>query len=405
MSRLDQHDTVYRQNDGLLTIAKVKQEIDNGHSREDIMAGGLRCSHGSKMTYVDPKTKQLHFRHFPVARDPSRADTQSNDAHGPSARCPCSSVHMDAQALLRDHDYAKRPVRFTEWRDCYQPECCKTVFTADTRLVVKLEVREQGGRYVSDVEFYEYDKGPRLAIVEVYATHRADRERRQGLTFFEVRALHILEAFQRTPPGQPIVLRCEGASSGTYDVCQPCRERERQQEGWAEAARRRECKRQDEERRLEAEERRLETERQAEEDRQHMAVHGERLQHEAEERKRRAVEEAEEAEERKRRKAEEAMEAKRRAVEKRLVWDAECDDRALERAKAARRVEEQFGPDSAAPAMEMAEAYRLEREARDERQCQQRDEREAQERKKRNVTRGRIDFLIKSLHASGSENP
>ena len=235
----DEHHTVYRQ-DSVLTIGDVERELRSKRTltkkqaRDDVKAGGLFCSHGSEMTFVISEHRKNHFRHVaaPTAR-PS-----NNHGGNATTACGCSSRHLDAQALLRDHDYAKHPVAFTEWRDCKKPECCKTVYMATATgaaLDVRLEVREQQGKFVSDVVYYEGNEA--CMRVEVYATHKADRDRRAGTEFVEVSAQHVVESFKGAIG--TIVLRCEGSCTGRYEACVPCAERQRAKRAEAEARRQR----------------------------------------------------------------------------------------------------------------------------------------------------------------------
>ena len=199
--------------------------------------------------------------------------------------------------MLRDHDYAKQPIAFTEWRDCLKPECCRTVYAATgAALDVRLEVREQQGKFVSDVVYYEGSEA--RMRVEVYATHKADRDRRAGTEFVEVAAQHVIESFKGAT--ETMVLRCEGSCTGQYEACVPCAERKRAERAQAEA--RRQC----------AAEARLREEAQAEARRQCAAEA--RLREEAWQRQWRAALRAAEAE--RQRAAEEAWRAARAVAER-----------------------------------------------------------------------------------------
>lgn len=378
----DEHHAVFRQ-DTVLTMRDVERELAQGRTRGDIKAGGLYCSHGSEMTFCICTTKTNHFRHV-VAAAPGNGAGKGfgNSANG----CGCSSRHLDAQTLLRDHDYAKQPVRFTEWRDCLKPGCCKTVFEASGEApTVRLEVREKKGKFVSDVVYYrEDDDGAAVPCmrVEVYATHKADRSRRAGTEFVEVVAQHVVETFMMAGNSSPITLRCEGSCTGTYEVCQPCVERKRLAREQAEA-RRREALRQEAERRerakqQEAERRRAYAEeelRQEERRRQHEAE-AERRRKEAEERRRREEAERREAEER-RREAERVrqLEDERKREEERVriaALDAARAVREAERAKVAASMEVAtlpsfrvtLGTDAPKMSQEEIEQRRAERMAR-----------------------------------------
>ena len=235
----DEHHSVYRQ-DSVLSISDVEREmhlklpfLTKKGARDDIKAGGLFCSHGSRMTFVISENRKNHFRH--VVAPTAREGNYGGGSSAPTS-CGCSSRHLDAQALLRDHDYSKQSVAFTEWRDCKKPECCKTVYTATGALDVRLEVRENQGKFVSDVVYYSDNEA--CMRVEVYATHKADRDKRVGTEFVEVSAQHVAESFKAVI-GATIVLRCEGSCTGQYEACVPCAERKRVEREQAEARRQR----------------------------------------------------------------------------------------------------------------------------------------------------------------------
>ena len=207
------------------------------------------------MTFVMFKNdyKTNHFRHVSLSGSKTSGGGFSDGTSAqPPIQCGCSSRHLDAQALLRDHDYTTQPVVFTEWRDCKKPSCCKTVYTATGEIEVRLEVREQGGKFVSDVVYYK--DGKARMRVEVFATHKADRIRRVGTEFVEVRAEHIVESFKNAGTS-PITVRGEDSCTGQYDVCLPCAERRERERLQAEARRVHAAKLAEERRRLEAEER------------------------------------------------------------------------------------------------------------------------------------------------------
>jgi hypothetical protein len=216
----DKHHTIYRQ-DAVITIRDVELELTQQRTRKDIKAGKLFCSHGTEMTYVICRQKTNHFRH--VYSNIEKSGAGGTSKH-PPAMCSCSSKHLDAQVMLRDHNYKTQPVMFTEWRDCHRPGCCKVVYTASGKPEVRLEVREQGGKFVSDVVYYE-DGKPRMRV-EVLATHKADRARRAGTEFVEVSAEHVIALLKKE--GAPsLSLRSESSCTGQYEVCQPCAEKRR----------------------------------------------------------------------------------------------------------------------------------------------------------------------------------
>ena len=217
ISDIDEHHAVYRQ-DSVITIRDVERELQMKRTRDDIKSGGLFCSHGAAMTFVICSNKSNHFRHVSLTGPKTSGGTSSTQP--PPVQCGCSSRHLNAQALLRDHDYTTQPVAFTEWRDCKQPSCCKTVYTTTGNLEVRLEVRECGGKFVSDVVYYEED-GKACMRVEVLATHKADRARRAGTEFVEVSADHVAASFKNAGTSQ-IVLRCEGSCTGKHEVCLRC---------------------------------------------------------------------------------------------------------------------------------------------------------------------------------------
>jgi hypothetical protein len=308
MASSDEHHAVYRQ-DRVITIKDVKREIEEGRSRGDIVAGGLFCSHLSEMTFVIGKKKNkngearaTHFRHLRKP-DPLKVDDRDPLGNGnlTDAPCGCSSRHLTAQVLLRDLDYSKYEVRFTEWRDCKNPACCKTVYRSSSwsgRLTrAELEVREACGKFVSDVVFYNGKATEPAWRAEVWASHRTDHARRAGYDHGEVKAEHVIESFERVmrkpfnyrqtfrvdfrdkdkakalgaewdgnkntwftrtekarvalqkagfqhtghTPLPRITLRCEGSATEQYDVCEHCAEQKRKhkQEQLAEQERKR----------------------------------------------------------------------------------------------------------------------------------------------------------------------
>ena len=238
MRNADEHNSVYRQ-DSILTMRDVERELEQKHTREHIKAGGLFCSHGSEMTFVICSKRANHFRHLAKADFATKSKKGNAPGNGlaPGTLCGCSSRHLDAQALLRDHDYRRQPVVFTEWRDCFKPECCRQVYKAEGRPSVRLEVREQNGKFVSDVVYYREDDGEPCMRVEVLASHTADRARRAGTEFVEVEADHVAESFKEAGYASSVTLRCEGSCTGHYEVCNPCVERKRIARERAEAAR------------------------------------------------------------------------------------------------------------------------------------------------------------------------
>ena len=238
MRDADEHHTVYRQ-DSILTIRDVERKLEQKHTREHIKAGGLFCSHGSEMTFVICSKRTNHFRHLVTAgfRNKSKDEDFPGNGLVPGTSCGCSSRHLDAQALLRDHDYSRQPVVFTEWRDCLRPECCRTVYKAEGMPSVRLEVREKNGKFVSDVVYYREDDGKPCMRVEVLASHKADRDRRAGTEFVEVEAKHVSESFKEAECASSVTLRCEGSCTGHHEVCHPCVERKRIAREQAEAAR------------------------------------------------------------------------------------------------------------------------------------------------------------------------
>lgn len=238
MRDADEHHAVYRQ-DSILTIRDVERELEQKHTREHVKAGGLFCSHGSEMTFVICSKRTNHFRHLVTAgfRNKSKDEDVPGNGLVPGTSCGCSSRHLDAQALLRDHDYSRQPVVFTEWRDCLRPECCRTVYKAEGRPSVRLEVREENGKFVSDVVYYREDDGEPCMRVEVLASHTADRARRAGTEFVEVQAYHVAESFKQAGYASSVTLRCEGSCTGHHEICHPCVERKRIARERAEAAR------------------------------------------------------------------------------------------------------------------------------------------------------------------------
>ena len=238
MRDADEHHAVYRQ-DSILTIRDVERELEQKHTREHVKAGGLFCSHGSEMTFVICSKRTNHFRHLVTAgfRKKSKDEDVPGNGLVPGTSCGCSSRHLDAQALLRDHDYSRQPVVFTEWRDCLRPECCRTVYKAEGRPSVRLEVREENGKFVSDVVYYREDDGEPCMRVEVLASHKADRARRAGTEFVEVQAYHVAESFKQAGYASSVTLRCEGSCTGHHEICHPCVERKRIARERAEAAR------------------------------------------------------------------------------------------------------------------------------------------------------------------------
>ena len=176
---MEEHRCVIRQ-DKLLRIEDVERELKAGKLRKHIKAGGLFCSEGHCMTFVICENKRNHFRHvcLPAIKGGSNII--------PSGSGGCSSRHLEAQALLRDHDYRVRPVEFGEFRACKRSEHTKVVFTAAGDVDVKLEVRESSGKFITDVLFYKHRV--ETMRVEVFATHKTKRSSRVGIEFVAVAA-------------------------------------------------------------------------------------------------------------------------------------------------------------------------------------------------------------------------
>ena len=276
MRDADEHHAVYRQA-SILTIRDVERELEQKHTREHVKAGGLFCSHGSEMTFVICSKRTNHFRHLVTAgfRNKSKDEDVPGNGLVPGTSCGCSSRHLDAQALLRDHDYSRQPVVFTEWRDCLRPECCRTVYKAEGRPSVRLEVREENGKFVSDVVYYREDDGEPCMRVEVLASHKADRARRAGTEFVEVQAYHVAESFKQAGYASSVTLRCEGSCTGHHEICHPCVERKRIARERAEAARKQAeaAREQAEARRREVQRREAERQRIAREQAEALRIH------------------------------------------------------------------------------------------------------------------------------------
>ena len=340
MRDADEHHSVYRQ-DSILTIRDVERELEQKHTREHIKAGGLFCSHGSEMTFVICSKRANHFRHLATADLAKKSKKEDAPGNGlaPGTSCGCSSRHLDAQALLRDHDYSMQPVVFTEWRDCFKPECCRQVYKAEGRPSVRLEVREENGKFVSDVVYYREDDGEPCMRVEVLASHKADRARRAGTEFVEVEADHVAESFKKAGYASSVTLRCEGSCTGHYEVCHPCVERKRIARQQAEAARKqaKAAREQAEAARKEAEAAREQDKarRRGEQEREAERV---RMEDDARKTEEARVRQREAAEVQRRKAAEWRRQEEQRREETRVLiaqWNAKSAERAAERAAEA----------------------------------------------------------------------
>ena len=347
MRDADEHHSVYRQ-DSILTIRDVERELEQKHTREHIKAGGLFCSHGSEMTFVICSKRANHFRHLATADLAKKSKKEDAPGNGlaPGTSCGCSSRHLDAQALLRDHDYSMQPVVFTEWRDCFKPECCRQVYKAEGRPSVRLEVREENGKFVSDVVYYREDDGEPCMRVEVLASHKADRARRAGTEFVEVEADHVAESFKKAGYASSVTLRCEGSCTGHYEVCHPCVERKRIARQQAEAARKqaKAAREQAEAARKEAEAARKEAEAAREQDKarrrgeQEREAERVRMEEDARKTEEARVRQREAAEVQRRKAAEWRRQEEQRREETRVLiaqWNAKSAERAAERAAEA----------------------------------------------------------------------
>ena len=136
-SSMEEAHLVYRIDENgdpeVLNIKQVLAEVAQGKSRGSILAGGLVCSHNSRMTYAIPVEKAAYFRHV--------TNSGSAGEGGEAATgCGCCSKHRRAQELLQGNDYSANPVTFACFRECGR-HTSKT-FVADASCDVELEVRE-----------------------------------------------------------------------------------------------------------------------------------------------------------------------------------------------------------------------------------------------------------------------
>ena len=225
----DQSDEVYRQNRSndsphVFHIEDVLRELERGHSRNEIKAGGLFCSHKTEMTFVIPTGRNAHFRHL-LPKVQSARDVRTGET-GARPTCPCSKDHLKAQVMLRDHNYQAKPVKFTVFRDCRK--CSQVVYLADDHVFVNLETREVdecGHRFVTDVVYRSKSDGAIEQRIEVWRTHKTTPSNRQGREYLEVRCDHVLRMLNGTGD-DTIRISCETPVHG-MPLCVPCHNKKR----------------------------------------------------------------------------------------------------------------------------------------------------------------------------------
>lgn len=148
----------------------------------------MMCCRGHRIVPVICTSRQSHFRHV----NPNNGSgTARINAHACS--CSKSKVHLEAQQLLRDHDYST-PVRFVQWHSCGIHS--STVFEATTDVYPVLEVTEQsrdGSRHFrTDIAYRDCsDDGIRRRI-EIWHHHRTGIDgARKDIEFLEADATHV----------------------------------------------------------------------------------------------------------------------------------------------------------------------------------------------------------------------
>ena len=223
----DNH-SIYRQGRtgdiSILSVESARQQYDalvqsglsTSAARDTVQAGGLWCSHGGRMVPVFGTTRVDHFRH--LVETNLRAVPGSGGGGG---GCGCmSDVHVNAQLLLLGWNFAVSTLTITQFADCRR--CTVEVYcsTPDTRAEVEVhEVGESGRRFVSDVVLY--DGNALTARIEVYKTHRACTERRDGCPFYEVRADHLVDALSKAGPVVTLKAESDNCTLAPCSICPP----------------------------------------------------------------------------------------------------------------------------------------------------------------------------------------
>ena len=279
------YNTVFRQTPNgpeVITLCQVIEEQNAGKSRNAIKAGGFVCCLGHPMTYASGAVIRPYFRHDTSKSRKTVSTTQSMQTH---VGCGMSPQHLDAQIYLRDNDYQKRTLHFSQWRKCGLHT--DTAYTAKGNVHASLEVRMENGRFVSDVAFwpdkqtYQADdqKTHVQMHLEVEASHKADGERRQNIVYLELKADHIIDKFveANSKSLDEIYLRCEGRSEKR---CFDCEEAKRRREEAKEADRQAKARELERHRLYEVERTRREAEREAERVRQEAEREAERVRQE-----------------------------------------------------------------------------------------------------------------------------
>ena len=216
-----------------LTIKDVTDMLEE-LERRDVMAGGMMCSKGHRITPVVCTTRTSHFRHVPIA---------INSEDGTSVvqiSCSCSKtrVHSEALQMLRDHDYAQNAIRFVQWYECNIHFA--TVYTATSEVYPVLEVTEwsKNGRkrFRSDLVYRRRVDDGIDQRIEGWHTHRTRPDgARADIIFLEADTTHIRESLLR---GE-YTLRVETMHAKECPECAEIRRQEVERRRLDEAKRRR----------------------------------------------------------------------------------------------------------------------------------------------------------------------
>ena len=176
-----------------LTVKDVTTMLDT-RKRRDVMAGGMMCSKGHRITHVKCKTRQNHFRHIGCS--------EKSDANTKMFECSCSKsrVHSNALQMLRDHDYHAQPIEFVQWYSCNIHY--NTAYTATSDVYPVLEVTEWSKdgkkRFRSDLVYVKHADDSIDKRIEVWHTHRTQIDgARTDILFLESDATHVQESLLR----------------------------------------------------------------------------------------------------------------------------------------------------------------------------------------------------------------
>lgn len=179
-----------------LTVASVKAMLVS-RDRRDVMAGGMMCSQGHRVTPVICATRRSHFRHV---RPQQRSERRADGPVTPVCGCIKNRVHSQAQQMLRDHDYEAYPIEFVQWYGCKQH--FGIVYVADCTVYPEIEVTERhsasGQMFRTDVVYKRRADGSFDQRLEVLHQHdtRTDGARSE-VSFLQVDATHVRDALAR----------------------------------------------------------------------------------------------------------------------------------------------------------------------------------------------------------------